>query len=462
VLGRGDLAGLARCVSGDGRLETLVRLFLLGIEVPEAAARRAMHPLPLEAARAAGLFCLSGGAARALLDVRPYAAGSTDWLVVSDFGADVRGAPLAADHVLGIGAAALTLAQATPRNAVRRALDIGTGCGVQALHLGTHAAGVIATDVSRRALQFAATTAALSGQAWELRLGSLLEPVRDGERFDLVVANPPFVISDGARRYDYRDSGLRGDALCEELATGLPAVLAENGTAQLLANWIIPADRPWQDRVGAWFTGRGCDAWVWQREVAEPAEYVAMWLRDAGGSPGTAAWTRRYDTWLDWMATAGVAAIGMGLITIWRSGAADPVLVLEDVPQPVEQPAGAHLPAWIARQRWLATTTDEQLLAAALTPAPGLVRDRSDLLGPGGWALASARLRQSYGMRWEVDVDEPVAALVAGCDGATPLLTPLRLLAAALGRPAAEVVGAALPVVRDLVSRGFLTLPQPS
>jgi hypothetical protein len=195
---------------------------------------------------------------------------------------------------------------------------------------------------------------------------------------------------------------------------------------------------------------------VWQREVAEPAEYVALWLRDAGERPGTPGWVAQYDAWLDWFAANGVAAIGMGMITLWRTGAHDPVLVLEDVRQAVEQPIGRQLPGWHARQRWLAAVTDAELLAATLTPAPGLVLDRSDLLGADGWQPAGARLRQSSGMRWELEVDDAISALVAGCAGGAPLHAPVRLLAAALARTADEVAEAVVPVVRDLVARGFL------
>jgi SAM-dependent methyltransferase len=464
ALARGDLAGVSRQVRRQrGRLATLVRLFLLGQPVREADARAALEPLPLDAAGAAGLLTLSAGATRALFDVRPYAqvgAGlsglvAPDWWVVSDFGSDVRPGPLQPDHVLGIGTASLTLAQATPRSPVGRALDIGTGSGVQALHLGRHAHHVVATDISPRALRLAATTAALSGQTWDLRAGSLLAPV-ERERFDLVVANPPFVVSDGTGGYEYRDSGLAGDAVCEALVTGLPGILTENGTAQLLANWTITSDQTWQERLAGWLEGRGCDAWVWQREVAEPAEYVALWLRDAGESPGTPRWVERYDAWLDWFAGAGIAAVGMGLITLWRTAATSPVVVLEDVPQAVEQPAGVHVSAWIARQRLLAATSDEALLAIPLRAAEGLVRERFDLLDPAGWMTAAVRLRQSAGMRWALETDDAVAAVVAGCDGSAPLLAPVTVLAAAMERPVSEIAHALLPVVRDLISRGFL------
>lgn len=461
ALQRGDLCGATREVSGDGQVQTLIRLFLLGEDVPEAAARAAFGSLPLESATAAGLIAASAGSVKALLDLRPYTqAGNdespgADWWVVSDQGAELRGAPLAADHVLGIGAASLTLAQATPRLPGGTAVDIGTGCGIQALHLGAHADSVIATDVSARALRLAATTAALSGQSWDLRAGSLLDPVA-GDQFDLVVSNPPFVVSDGGGGYDYRDSGMAGDAVCAALVERLPSVLAAGGTAQLLANWIIPTEVPWQDRVAGWLTGRGCDAWVWQREVADPAEYVALWLRDAGEQPGSARWRSRYQAWLDWFAAAGVAAIGMGMITLWQGGTCDPVLVIEDVPQALEQPIGAHLPEWHARQRWLAARGDAALLAARLGPVAGLVRDRAELLGVDGWTEARTTLRQSYGMRWELETDDAISALVAGCASGEPLLTPVRLLAEALRRSTDEVAAAVLPVVRDLVGRGFL------
>ena len=55
----------------------------------------------------------------------------------------------------------------------------------------------------------------------ELRLGSFLEPVA-GERFGLVVSNPPFAISP-ERELIFRDSGLGRDRVSENLALSLPS-----------------------------------------------------------------------------------------------------------------------------------------------------------------------------------------------------------------------------------------------
>src|SRR5674536_111486 len=45
-----------RMTTGGTRLDVLVRLFLLGTPVPEAAARQALHPVGLETVLATGLL----------------------------------------------------------------------------------------------------------------------------------------------------------------------------------------------------------------------------------------------------------------------------------------------------------------------------------------------------------------------------------------------------------------------
>ena len=107
---------------------------------------------------AEGLLERTVGEVAARLDVRPYAADDAtapDLWVVSDLTPGLDGSPnrVGADHVLGISSASTSLAQLTLREPVGRALDLGTGCGVQALHLARTASQVVATDVNRRALR---------------------------------------------------------------------------------------------------------------------------------------------------------------------------------------------------------------------------------------------------------------------------------------------------------------------
>lgn len=436
ALGRDDPIPALRATTGGSALETLVRLFLLDSAEPVAAVRAA---LPIDAVPE--LVVIDGAVARAGLDVRPYER----WWVVSDVGT-----PRSPDHVLGVGGASVTLARATVPVDVGVAADVGTGCGVQALQLSSRARSVIATDVNPRALRLAAMTARLNGLSWELRQGDLLAPL--SSPVDLLVSNPPFVVGPGRSAYTYRDSGLAGDAVCARLVSSAPSVLADGGWCQLLANWLH-TDEPWQERVASWLPD-DCDAWVVQREVQDPAEYVALWLADAGEEDRD-----RYDEWLSWFEAAGVAAVGFGLITLRRGGGS--VRRLEELRQPIDDPLGPHVLGWFGRQDALAgeragLTGLTGLAGLRLRRAAGVVLDRTLDAGPDGWQVIAQRVRQSAGLRRSAPIDDIAAALVAGCDGTRTVADLLAVLAMAYGVPIPEITAQADAVLRGLLTDGYL------
>jgi methylase of polypeptide subunit release factors len=449
---RGDVRAALRATTGGDPLATLIRVFVCGQVEPEAAVAAALAPLPLADALAAGLVEPYEGGLRQAIDLEAY---GEDWWVVSDVTAAARpGEPLRPDHVLGIGGASTTLAGATIRRPVASALDLGTGCGVQALHLATHAGSMTATDVSSRALRFAATTAALSGQRWELLGGDLAAPVA-GRRFDLVVSNPPFVVGEGRVRHAYRDSGRAGDGLAAELAAAAPGLLTDGGVMQYLANWAHVTGEDWGDRVAGWVAGTGLDAWVIQREVADPVTYVNMWLSDAN-EPG-----ERAAAWLDWFDAQKIEAVGFGLVTLRRSGHDDPVVRIEDLRQQVEPPFGEQVAAWFDRQDWLRGADLAGMLDARYRAADGLQLRQEATMGEDGWAVDRQVLAMPHGLRWVEEVDPLVLAVVGGADGQVRLRDQLTLLAAAHEVAEADLAEAAVPVVAHLVERGMLVPCEP-
>ncbi|MGW3723063.1 HemK2/MTQ2 family protein methyltransferase [Streptomyces sp. NPDC005133] len=115
-------------------------------------------------------------------------------------------------------------------------LDVGTGTGAVAIAAAHHgAARVVAIDTSAVAVLTTRLNALLSGHARAIRVsrGDLTEPVT-GLRFDLVLANPPYVPSaevpmagrGAARAWE---AGVDGRAVIDELCANVPALLRPKG-----------------------------------------------------------------------------------------------------------------------------------------------------------------------------------------------------------------------------------------
>jgi hypothetical protein len=457
ALSRNETTPGLRATRDASPLATLTRLWLLQAAVPLEAAEHALPGL-VDPLSDLGIVERSGTQVRALVDVRPYADEDHDWWVLSDLtpGLDGRSLRVGPDHVLGISSASSSLAQLTVREPVDSALDLGTGCGVQALHLATHVEQVRATDVNERALWITRLNAALNGVADRVEVveGSLYEPVA-GEQFDLVVTNPPFVISPATdERLVYRDSGLPGDEVVRRVVSEAPAHLRPGGWAQVLANWVIETDRPWDERLRGWVEGSGCDVWVVQREVADPAAYVELWLKDAG-LHGTREYVDRYDAWVGWFEQQGVEGIGFGWLNLHRTDRDDPVLRFEEWPYDIEQPLGPEIADWGRRVDLERSLDDDALLATRLVARSDV---RQETLGmPGAEDPEQIVLRQQRGLRRARKADTVEAGLVGACDGDLSVGQILDALATILGSEQAAIRDGYLPVVRDLLVEGFLT-----
>ncbi|WP_062465171.1 DUF7059 domain-containing protein [Demequina soli] len=442
---------------------TLTRLFLLGDTVPTRDLDAALPTATAEGAARAGLIDVDGDEARARVDLRPYATvgegGESQWWVASDQGEAVTGRRLRDDHVLGIGGASLTLAGMTMRAPVGRVLDLGTGCGVQAMHASLHSRSVVATDISRRALAFTAFNQALNGiEGWDLREGSMLEPVA-GEEFDLVVSNPPFVITpEGAPSFEYRASGVPGDGIVSSLVSTVGTVLAPGGVAQMLGNWEIHGES-WSESLEAWLEASPVplDAWVIERDQLDAAEYAETWLRDAGVTPerGRAEFESAYRAYLSDFDARGVRAVGFGMVLLRRPLSGMPTLRrLEQHEGPLQEPFGGYLVAAMAAHDRVASLTDDALLATAWTAAADVTREQ---YGPVLQADPSyILLRQGAGLGRSISMDTALAGFVGACDGELTAGQIAHALAALLDVDSARMIAGLVPAVRELVADGFL------
>ncbi|WP_241984628.1 class I SAM-dependent methyltransferase [Cryobacterium adonitolivorans] len=465
----------------------LAQLFVLGLPVESADLDAALPSLGVDGAERLGLVTAhpqeptpDAGPAQVapLVDLRPYsfvdAHGAGSWWITSDLGELALGHPLGENHVLGVGGASLTLSALMIPTSVDSALDLGTGCGIQALHASRHATRVVATDISERALELAALNARLNGvENIEFRLGSLFDPVA-GERFDQIISNPPFVITprvEGVPSYEYRDGGLVGDALVEAVVRGAAEHLTPGGVAQLLGNWEYHDDDAF-DRLTGWLEGpaeTALDAWIIEREVQPPTGYAETWIRDGGTRPDTPDFDRLYGAWLDDFEARGVRQVGFGYMLLRRptdgrrraAAPARPRLVrLERLPEALgHNPAGIghHLAECLAAHDWQTGLDDDALSRSTLTVASDVTEERH--FWPGQEDPTLMALHQGGGFGRSVPLDTAQAALIGACDGELPVGAIIDAIAQLLDADAAALRAELLPRVRALLDDGFLAPP---
>jgi len=456
-LGEAGLAGLERNSSfpavaaladaTDAQAD-LIRLWVLGRPVPGPRVRAALSTTD-DLARA-GLLRADGDAFRAEVELKPYGTDRmAGWICSDRTPLDGRVVPPRPDFVLGASPASTTLTQLVPPGHVGRVLDLGTGCGIQALNLD--ADEIVATDLNPRAIDLARVTLGLSGVEADLRLGSLYQPV-PGERFDLIVTNPPYVISPPTgERLVYRETGFSGDDLMRRVVTGAPAHLGDGGTLVVLGNWAI-TDRPWEERLADWIGPTGCDALVLQRERMDVFSYIELWLADAGlvGSPG---YDDRYTEWLDYFAASGITAVGLGWLALRNSGRGRPEVRMEEWPHLVHQPVGSALAGFFDAVDD-ARLGDPELLGSRWRRHDGLVQET--LGEPGAADPQHIVLRQHYGLGRALEPGTALAAVVGACDGELPLGALVDAVASLTGAEPGRLRTEVLAAVRRLVAEEFL------
>lgn len=492
--------------TSSASLAVVARLFLLADAVPTASAEDALGAELVSALQAAGLLVSPDAGESHSGDPSPgeYAEESERRLVssvsiapyslpvgvprlagrrkpdtlylASDFGTLTRPEVLAGDFVLGLGGAGRTLIEITPREAVTTAADIGTGCGIQALALALHADTVIATDISERALEFTRLNAKINGIGnIETRQGSLLEPLH-GKTVDLLVTNPPFVITPQAARgqFEYRDGGMPGDQLMRSLARDIPHHLSDGGQAAMLGNWEVgqpdaeAGPSAWhkaaQDEaasadeatVGTAAVGQ-TSLMVIEREQLSPTAYAHTWIRDGGVVRASDKWNADTAAWLDDFASRGVEQISFGWVRFKRGAGGVPVVAAHRVSGPLGANAAgtaAFLDTRMAMLEWLAGAEDSEIADTAFVRGSDIVEHRHHT--PGTENPSVIEMAQGTGFGQTLTVDTALAAFIGVADGTMTLRTVAGALAALLEVDSDKLCQQLVEQVRDILPLGFV------
>ena len=124
------------------------------------------------------------------------------------------------------------LAKPLPEHGEPVALDMGTGCGICAVFAAELGYRVVGVDINPFAVRCAKINILLNNfeEKIEIRHGDLFGPV-SGQRFDLVLFNPPFFRGIPKNSFDI---AWRSTDVFERFTAGLPNVLSPDGRALIL------------------------------------------------------------------------------------------------------------------------------------------------------------------------------------------------------------------------------------
>ena len=159
-------------------------------------------------------------------------------------------------------------------------LDVGTGTGIQAIVASSRAEKVLAVDINPAALKIAEENAILNNaKNVEFRASDLFSRIKEGERFDLIVFNPPYLpgSEDDILGKSWA-GGCRGREVIDRFLDSVPKHLREGGRFELLVSSLNDLES-----VGEKFKEKGFTSRIVAKEKLWFEElYVILATKQAG------------------------------------------------------------------------------------------------------------------------------------------------------------------------------------
>jgi len=434
------------------RLNILFRWFWIGSPVEKAIAQQFIPERILELMLRSGMLAEEEGNLTSEVRISPF----NEFFILSDHAVARTGA-LRTDTVLWPNPTSMLCYHLAMQAPVERTLDFGTGNGILALAAAGHSGSVIATDLNPRAAEFCRFNAALNGITnIEYREGNAFEPVK-GERFDLILANPPFFVTPKVRRV-YSDNGMELDGFCRNLIRQAPEHLTEKGYCQMLVEWVQLKGQPWRERLGKWFEGLGCDVWVMVDYMRSALDYALIRVqedRDELGDPGAQA--ALTSSWQKYFEEREVEAIFGGIIVMRRREGRNWVR-MEELQSMPTRPFGDFMRRVFESRDYLETHTDEELLESRPVLPQSARLFKQFTISPDGWQLTSVDLQLGEGLPYRLALQPQVADFVGLCDGKRTLGEIADTTAAAVSVDPGLVRRESCKIIRQVADKGMVLI----
>ena len=128
-------------------------------------------------------------------------------------------------------------------------LDMGTGCGILAVLAAQKAKKVVAVDINPHAIKYSSKNAENNsvGEQVEFRLGDLFQPIKNDERFSLILFNSPYLPSEPDEERSWIGKawagGPNGRQVIDRFISEAPKFLAVGGRILLVQSSLSDVNR---------------------------------------------------------------------------------------------------------------------------------------------------------------------------------------------------------------------------
>jgi methylase of polypeptide subunit release factors len=447
-----NLSRLTEQTSERTLLQTLLRWFMIGIPVDNGTAVELMPAWALE-------LCVSHGLLRPQGDALIPQVMLSIWyeqIVASDPIAKIEGND-ASLLVPWPSPSTVHLSRFMMRRPFHEVLDLGAGSGAHAIQAALNSDHVVATDLNPRSTEFVLFNARLNGlENIESLTGETFEPVQD-LKFDLIASNPPFFLSP-VRNHLFCDNGMQLDQYCRKVVKEAPRHLNEGGFLQLILEWAEVRGQSWKDRLMDWVEGTGCDAWIWREYDMDAGSYAQNRIRETATSSSNDE--ENYRQWMAYYRENRVEKVYGGILAMRRRSGKNWIQFEEMPVEPAEPFGDAIWQAFAARDFLDSHPGNDEFLAIQPHLSPHAELQQRLRPGEKDWELASLNLSLNKGLPASMALDPMVAAFIGQCNGTRTLRELVQQLAASVDASPGQVRDECVKVVRRMIGRGIMRVPE--
>ncbi|MCW8139311.1 MAG: methyltransferase, partial [Planctomycetota bacterium] len=365
------------------------------------------------------------------------------------------------DPVMYLGADSYYLTRTTLRRPIRAALDLCAGSGVHGVLAAASAERSVGVDVSGRAVNFARLNAMLN-DAWNAVFveGDLYSPV-GGERFDLILANPPFVPAP-VYELTYRDGGPSGADVLRRIIASLPDHLAQDGVAQVVTHVAEREGESYLERVRRWLVGANINMHALRVGEEDVVDYAVAHTRRVFGE--------QYDRYagklLEWVTNLRSQrfqrVVGVVLTFQWNDEAPHPPWTQEDEAKPPTRDMSGEIARLVSAKRRVRRIPSLQALDRMRVGVPDdiLLLERRRPTGSGFETKDFRVVFRSALMSPELDIKPLVRDLLERVDNRSTVPQVIARLARDTGQSVAELDDRCRRAFLIMLERGLVTLDE--